>query len=673
MNKLPVVLLAFANDSDTGRRLIHLSRERDEIRRSLKIAVNNDLCEVEIIIDANFKNIVEAFRDKKLKDRISIFHFAGHANAFTLCFESLIGKPELVYKEGFAEFIGQQKNLKLVFLNGCDTDNHAIQLHKKGIPVVLSARRAINDEVAADMAIEFYKSLAADNDILKSFIEAEAIVKSKNKQLPIFTRGLGAKENGVQPPALGMSSISDENDFSKWHFSKYKNDPLYEFPLNKVRELPANPFVGLSEYTAENANVFWGRNDEIGKFFKLLGKADSTGWIACSGVKGVGKSSLLKAGVIPRIPNDYFYEIIELADLTSLKDFMGQIHKVHHKIRSIAKRRLLFVFGVTEENSSYLVEAKKILDQEDRDIILVVELPNPLLDLTAGIFNHYYNLKPLGKKGMDTIFFNLAENYPLKIQDEFQENITSILLSDASSGNSPLIQYVLSELWDYAKENNFEEPRLNLDLLNNWKKKGGFKKYIFHQLSIVRSEYLDSGLVFELMNVCASANYLNSYPSISDINDSFNIASEDLNSLIAQLKSGYLLSEPVHTGKKPFVQLKLYNSVLALPLTEITDNSFRPAQKVRRICESHNRPESLFNKKQVELISLNWNWIKSFNGQVQTLYEDSKLYYQIQDKKKSALKCFQVVLCFIILIGGIFLNSPYLLMFLILVFVLYIY
>lgn len=68
------------------------------------------------------------------------------------------------------------------------------------------------------------------------------------------------------------------------------------------------PFPGLASFTEEEAAIYFGRDDEIRRLIERLNARRAQGGaklIALLGSSGSGKSSLLRAGVIPRIKRDH--------------------------------------------------------------------------------------------------------------------------------------------------------------------------------------------------------------------------------------------------------------------------------------------------------------------------------------------------------------------------------
>src|SRR5262249_5906682 len=65
------------------------------------------------------------------------------------------------------------------------------------------------------------------------------------------------------------------------------------------------PFRDLHWFTRADAEIFFGRGEDIRKLYDLVTGPDTPPILLTYGQTGVGKSSILDAGLIPRLERDY--------------------------------------------------------------------------------------------------------------------------------------------------------------------------------------------------------------------------------------------------------------------------------------------------------------------------------------------------------------------------------
>jgi len=181
MGKLiPVVFFAFANDRAGEKRYLrNLAEEEQQVREALDKARRAGLCQVEVRYNATANTVWKVFLDPEFTGRIAVFHFGGHAGGSEIALETPEGAPAEVHAEGLARFLGKQKGLQLVFLNGCSTAPQVRALLAAGVPAVIATERDIDDKIATDFAARFYQCLGAEAPLSAAFEQAEAIVRSQ--------------------------------------------------------------------------------------------------------------------------------------------------------------------------------------------------------------------------------------------------------------------------------------------------------------------------------------------------------------------------------------------------------------------------------------------------------------------------------------------------------------
>ena len=254
---------------------------------------------------------------QKHRDRIAIFHFGGHADGDRLLLQSAF-EPRPAYAEGLATLLGQQRGLKLVFLNGCSTRPQVKRLLDAGVPAVIATARPIDDRVATEFAVAFYQALTTGYSGENRKITGGCSLAGPSPRPQGFDQG-GARRKAPRPrrrrprpmrmsPTMtvspGRSSIVKGSEHvERWNL--FEDDPLFGLP-----ELPADigwpvePYRNLEYFRREHARIFFGRGRAIRELYDLLtlpaGPAESR-LIFYYGQTGVGKTSVLAAGLLPRV------------------------------------------------------------------------------------------------------------------------------------------------------------------------------------------------------------------------------------------------------------------------------------------------------------------------------------------------------------------------------------
>lgn len=188
MTQRPVYLLCFANQQDDY--LPKLQEESQKINDTLSHLHDKGVLEVyreeSVSVDSLAKALV------RFRDRIEIFHYAGHANGERLDFVGGGGNAS-----GIAELLSQLPKLKLVFLNGCATMPQVEYLRALGIPAIIATAVPIDDAQAVDFAHFFYMSFAGTNSIEDAFLFA--LGSMRNKYGGMFTASIYPSTEALPP------------------------------------------------------------------------------------------------------------------------------------------------------------------------------------------------------------------------------------------------------------------------------------------------------------------------------------------------------------------------------------------------------------------------------------------------------------------------------------------
>ncbi len=240
----PVVFLAFSNSQDAHLHL--LKRESSNIKKALEPLDDKQAIKIEREESAGVDEIFHVFN--RFKERIHIFHYAGHANGSFLELEGGAGDAK-----GLADTFSTLPNLKLVFLNGCSTKGQVDYLMEKGVKAVIATSVPISDLKATEFAEYFYRSLANKSTIEGAFNYAVNYLTTKYGETEPVTvikdhRGFTFEEDDkpAQPMPWGLYLKKDSaEEILDW-----------TLPMQITHKAVRPPDASEDEYSV-NMFIYW--------------------------------------------------------------------------------------------------------------------------------------------------------------------------------------------------------------------------------------------------------------------------------------------------------------------------------------------------------------------------------------------------------------------------------
>lgn len=315
--------------------------------------------------------------------------------------------------------------------------------------------------------------------------DGEAVyVKQGFSGTPVWDNELGA--------AVGMMVAAQPVREAQQAFVLRTRTLLKEVPELAPFVGPATPFRGLSTFQEDDADVFFGRDDDIDRVVTALRGDQPT--VTVYGPSGCGKSSLALAGAVPRMRRDGYrilrvnavhsdsprvalanelFEMVrsgqygppraESADqVESWLVRLGLTDTVHRALGSAADRLLV----VLDQAEALLDHRRKARAKEVADLLFPERQHDGLrvlvtlrADFMDAALNHAC-LGPALKKGVTVPLTPMSRDQLAQVISEPVKRISTVdyepglerrILDDAGGepGILPLLGFVLSQLWKH--------------------------------------------------------------------------------------------------------------------------------------------------------------------------------------------------------------------------------
>lgn len=285
-----------------------------------------------------------------------------------------------------------------------------------------------------------------------------------------------------------------------------------------------NPYVGLRPFRDDENLLFFGRDEQT---LELLQRLHQNRFVAVVGSSGSGKSSLIRAGLIPALKGGYLVEnssewfiaimkpgqnpmfnlsetLLNLIDpkttLPEIVAFVLRIKKegvsaIFEILKTLRENRNsnffllvdqfeeLFRFSMKQKDVSFKTEAidfvntiLKLSEQEEIPFYVVLTMRSDFIGdcaqfygLPEALNKSQYLVPRLNRLSLKKVIEGPAKLYGGK----FSPALTSKVINDLGqvADELPLVQHVLMRMWDYKNKTN---PGAELDL-DDYLKIGGIE------------------------------------------------------------------------------------------------------------------------------------------------------------------------------------------------------
>lgn len=629
----PVIFLAFAHDPE--RPLPKLVEEERALRQILQQAAayrlsdgRVGLCEVVILSRATIADILNTFQLHR--NRIAVFHYGGHANGYALLLESATGASAIANADGLAEFLAQQAGLEVVFLNGCATQQQAQGLLEAGVSVVIATSHAIKDAVATDFATRFYHGLINNASIYTAFKEAESGIEVaygsdvRDFYAPATLRKV--EEQRLDSPWELFYHPDHHEVVKAWTLGQLVDEPFFGLPPLPTMDLPPQPFRHLDYFRREHAHIFFGRGYQVRAMYKAIEAKDGAPILLLYGQSGVGKSSFLAAGLLPRLERDYQVAYCRrdqskglpgaLREVLGLTEDAQSFAQCWHGLEVAVDKPLIIVLDQIEEfytrpNPQSPQEMTAFLDAlqaifGDRDqrprgkLILsfrkewLAEIEKLLRENNLPFTNLF--LERLDRRGVINAVTcvardpRLQEHYHLTVSEDLPEEIADDLLADRGSAVATTLQILLTKLWERAKERSYDHPIFDQELYHELRSEGLLLSDFFdQQLAVLREsqlEVVDLGLALDFLVRHTTPQNTAEECTLATLLETYQHRASLLPGLVRQCQDLYLLTDPADNQPHKEPTSRLAHDTLAPLVRSRFATSDKPGQRARRILEN---------------------------------------------------------------------------------------
>lgn len=616
----PVFFLAFANDRVDGARFLRsLNGELKALRGALTdergLAERGEArWDVVDVLDATIDDVFRGVQ--RYGDRLALFHYGGHAGDFALLLQSANGGSVAANADGLAKLLGGRRSLQCVFLNGCSTEGQVRDLLAAGVPAVIATRREIEDELAVEFARDFYGGLAAGASLGRAFADAEAALRMK-VAAPVAamkSRGIDVSNDAAD------TSVSDRVPWTlhvapgaeivrEWSVGVAAGDPLFGLPPLPARDLPPSPFRHLRWFTRDDAELFFGRGREIHRLYETVTATNAAPVTLLHGQSGAGKSSLLDAGLRPRLDETYDVRYARrdeaIGCVATLVASLGaepgtSLGDAWRARESRSGRRVVAILDQIEEAftrprddgvseidalAGALAETFRSPERPAGRLVLgfrkewLAEIARRLAE--ARVPYQEVFLDRLDSAGIvdamlgPTRALRLRQHYAFDVinADELATVVADDLLASRDSAIAPTLQVLLSKMWEHPAARRNGRVVFDRALYERLQQDGILLgDFLDEQLGALGAAYPDavaSGLALDVLNAHTTALGTARARTLAELRESYAHVAASLDGLLERCRELYLLVDApgggttlAHDTLAPLVRRRYATSVL---------------------------------------------------------------------------------------------------------------
>ena len=306
----------------------------------------------------------------------------------------------------------------------------------------------------------------------------------------------------VLPPLVALPLPGEYID--RFHALDEADEPLIK-----------SPYLGPIYFDADHAAMFYGREWEIRRLFHMVRRHSLS---LLDGYSGTGKSSLLHAGLIPRMRGLKNWQVeVPIRRNKQLGGLHAQLERFLKRFRLTPEKKGLLVLDQVEEMyTDPLVHDKQVeiksfgelldqvLETHKNLHILLVFRSEYVRKIDNGLLKKYLprqlpeemHLGPLTPEGVKQAILGPREwkrEFRLEVEPDTAEFIGGHFIGDDFSPYGILLQIQLLHLWEaadkVARSKGYKAPRVISRQLFQENRQGDLGAFIDKQLAYIEAQY----------------------------------------------------------------------------------------------------------------------------------------------------------------------------------------
>ena len=549
----------------------------------------------------------------------NIFTQLGHYDIFVGVFWKRFGTPtgnyesgsELEFRDAYKRW--EEDNHRPVMMYFCD--------RKIDLDVELNERIVI-DVVRQAQKVKAFRQEIESKGLCWTFTDTDELRLIAFRHLYDAIQDLIKKNEEL--------SVHKENSDTMKSSSAPQIDLLEDLPSLPDLDLPSTPYCQVYRFTKKEAPIFFGRAGDIRAVYEAITGSARKSILLLYGESGVGKSSLLDAGVLPRL--ELVHEVLYLRRrhqeklvetlarglntsvepkliLAAWKDreqkgrpltvIFDQVEEVY--TNPLAYQAPLPVIHTPIEWQEFLIVLREVFlsrDSRPKGRMMLsfrkewlADFENSLIGME--LLSDRIYIKRLDRKGILEVIYGPAvlpemkESYRLEVEDNLAETIATHLVSDRRSPIAPTLSILLSKMWERARATGSETVRFDHKLYEGLSREGFLlDDFVQEELDSLKKEWIQSGLALDVYMYHTTELGTAQNRTQEEINEHYRHVLAETNALIQASRKKYLLISLKEDAENTGLVTRLSHDTLAPLIQRRFRASNAPGQRAERVLTS---------------------------------------------------------------------------------------